>query len=1647
MKRYYTVLFALVMTVGCGGGGGGKPEGAQSGVPVIEGLIEEIYISEDTEFTLSTSHLQVTDPDSNSDEFVLTVRDGENYTAVGNTISPAENFEGPLIVLIQVGDGVNTSNIFYATIVVVGKNDNPFISGQPQTEINEDEAYTFTPQVQDVDAGDTLTFVIVNKPSWASFDEQTGTLSGKPTNDNVGIFSNIQISVQDKSGASNSLSSFSIEVKNVNDAPIAYSQTITIGSTATLEIVLKASDPDGDPINYQITSNPGKGTLTDGTMKNISVANGSPYVVDGSLKYTTNLNAEGDDSFTFVATDGEYTSESAQVDIKISENNKGTVTIVGYLYEGRTLTAEIEDPDGIDTTKPTNFKWRRLSLDSEVISTSDSLNLVSEDVGEKIMVEVDYTDKRGNEESEIIAYTESLIEQFPVYKKTINQGDAKEGKMAVLLSELSDFGIKSLEKYTVKDLSGGELVSVVPALLPDKNIDAVKDSDGNINHHPIYGSQTFVAMYKWDLLKASSEFKSNDQAIQFEQDIVLPKSLYIDKDEETVIGKSYSLGLFNQDNDLAVIVNIRIEPDETYEFCLAAAEPATISRRPVMLAPGFLGYEEMPLFEVSYWNKIPEKMSEAGAPIFSVNLSPWATNEKRGEELIAAILCAVEKYDYKRADLMGHSQGSFAARYAAYWLDKHEGHTPSDDETVVNSVTSITGNNYGANTHIISKDHYNGVMTTMETIYKLAQLPTDYAAADLFFKLFPRDELLDTETHMGKQYQLALDVLKEVKPWVTEWVGFVEKIENVLDKIAGDEGAATVWGANEEYGFVLLDEKLNNLSLLLDWTDLEPELLRGLGRDLYDHVNKIEESGKKLLSSVSEIKEPLRDIESFGGKVLFELQKVEDSDREIDVDVLMDESQILQNKITDIFGHGNEDVQNIVDNLSDFSNALNSFVRTVEAIVNMLEDDIDTDRWLIKDEWVDDILTALVGLKQEEVEILIVALNRFNDFFTTTTDSANESSDTFAKLGQEFLDIDIASLIEGFASNSKNARFHAQKVIALATKYESLIEKFTVVIRDNAELLGENGPKTHVNVDGSSEMIEVGFRKLADALKPLADHIESMDSADDIKDTITALMDDNSSGNLDWAGALDWQFDQIAKIQDQIIEKLEPFVKVTDGVDLTDAVKSCFIDNESLNSYFKNPRDENGNIKLPEFSGDDYDCSNIAKILTNGVVDFYVPIDSHDTQKIANALFSTGHLGTQIFNITFPGTGLEEGRYRECMDETKNDEYSSDYGYSQNQDSTKYYSIVSEIPYQSSVFDTTKDTIDDRIIKNLFTRSNNSDPKSFLPNVFDLMSSIILTDGKNNTDINGERSDFNELQKNTDLVVHVCSQELGEVSKSLTLNHLAVINNTFVSNTNRELVDFILGKDIEGVASIKDDLKKCHHPSVSDIKEQRDCLSELFPRLTTMFITHDTTKSLYSFAYYDNYRSTSLDAITDLSLNDAVKQGYSNRITVKNRPESLEEYFAVVYEGQIEVEDPDYYHFKICSDDGSKLYINDNLVLDNDGLHESECMDTEEVISLEDGTHKLKVEYFNHSGPGSLSLYYKIGIGSENENENDWKPFHTDNSYKMTSDKGQITWFDYLLNLLHKNEDFIIDNVADPNNENNTSYVPDIYKDYLQGLD
>ena len=69
-----------------------------------------------------------------------------------------------------------------------------------------------------------------------------------------------------------------------------------------------------------------------------------------------------------------------------------------------------------------------------------------------------------------------------------------------------------------------------------------------------------------------------------------------------------------------------------------------------------------------------------------------------------------------------------------------------------------------------------------------------------------------------------------------------------------------------------------------------------------------------------------------------------------------------------------------------------------------------------------------------------------------------------------------------------------------------------------------------------------------------------------------------------------------------------------------------------------------------------------------------------------------------------------------------------------------------------------------------------------------------------------------------------------------------------------------------------------------------------------------------------------------------------------------EEWFAIEYTGRFWIEKPGLYRFALTSDDGSKLFIDDQAVVDNDGIH---AVDTKSgSVELGGGIHKIRVQYF-----------------------------------------------------------------------------------------
>jgi alpha-L-fucosidase len=83
-------------------------------------------------------------------------------------------------------------------------------------------------------------------------------------------------------------------------------------------------------------------------------------------------------------------------------------------------------------------------------------------------------------------------------------------------------------------------------------------------------------------------------------------------------------------------------------------------------------------------------------------------------------------------------------------------------------------------------------------------------------------------------------------------------------------------------------------------------------------------------------------------------------------------------------------------------------------------------------------------------------------------------------------------------------------------------------------------------------------------------------------------------------------------------------------------------------------------------------------------------------------------------------------------------------------------------------------------------------------------------------------------------------------------------------------------------------------------------------------------------------------------------------------PRTREVQFAFEFQGFVDVPATGVYRFYLRSDDGSRLWLDDVLVVDNDGLHSSRELSS--AVALEKGLHPLRVAMFEQSGGFELGV-------------------------------------------------------------------------------
>jgi alpha-L-fucosidase len=121
------------------------------------------------------------------------------------------------------------------------------------------------------------------------------------------------------------------------------------------------------------------------------------------------------------------------------------------------------------------------------------------------------------------------------------------------------------------------------------------------------------------------------------------------------------------------------------------------------------------------------------------------------------------------------------------------------------------------------------------------------------------------------------------------------------------------------------------------------------------------------------------------------------------------------------------------------------------------------------------------------------------------------------------------------------------------------------------------------------------------------------------------------------------------------------------------------------------------------------------------------------------------------------------------------------------------------------------------------------------------------------------------------------------------------------------------------------------------------------------------------------YEAVSLQSVDELQQSKMVKTAVSKNISLRDT--SRKEQAGLIYEGVIKVPKNGIYSFYLSSDDGSKLWIGHQLVIDNDGSHGDQGRNG--GVALKKGVHAFKLAYFNGVGEAALQLRFGVDGGTE----------------------------------------------------------------------
>ena len=112
-------------------------------------------------------------------------------------------------------------------------------------------------------------------------------------------------------------------------------------------------------------------------------------------------------------------------------------------------------------------------------------------------------------------------------------------------------------------------------------------------------------------------------------------------------------------------------------------------------------------------------------------------------------------------------------------------------------------------------------------------------------------------------------------------------------------------------------------------------------------------------------------------------------------------------------------------------------------------------------------------------------------------------------------------------------------------------------------------------------------------------------------------------------------------------------------------------------------------------------------------------------------------------------------------------------------------------------------------------------------------------------------------------------------------------------------------------------------------------------------------------------------------------------------PKTQEDFFNFMFDGFLNIVQQGVYQFRVTSDDGSVFYLNDSILIENDGIHNISTV-TSPVTILQNGPHRITLRYFDYVLADTLLVEFK---GPDSGGEWSKIPSHALASRRITSNE------------------------------------------------